>query len=73
VIIDWKQNYLDLFSYTHFNWFLTVGTSGYKHSFGIEDRITKNNLCAMGTIADICFIFVHTVFLFVGFWGPDHK
>ena len=61
-IINRKQNNLDLFSYAHLYGFLTVGTSGYKHSFGIENRIAKNYFCAMGTIADIGFIFVHTVF-----------
>ena len=72
-IINRKQNNLDLFSYTHLYGFLTVGTPGYKHSLGIENRIAKNNFCAMGTIANIGFIFVHTVFLFVGFLSPDHK
>jgi len=61
-IINWKQNNLDLFSYAYLYGFLTVGTPGYKHSLGIENRIAKNNFCAMGTIADIGFIFVHTVF-----------
>jgi hypothetical protein len=74
-IINRKQDNLDLFPYAHFYGFLAVGTLSQKHSFGIENRITKNYFCAMRTIADIGFIFVHTVFnLRISFLESlDHK
>jgi len=62
-IFKWKQDNLDFFPYAHFYGFLAVGTFSHEHRFGIENRITKNDFCAMGAIADIGFIFVHTVFL----------